>query len=182
MNNLTLIILVSFSVINILYLGSDLFVRKDKNQSNNFEECKKEDPGQQDCQKCNEFLNCKSQKNEKIVRKTKTSTKSKILGNGDLVEQTTVTEVTETITHTENIVEDEPICSDEATSSYYECLESCEIKRKKEESDEIPVVPFEIPVMPFGFKPEDSVENNDESIDIQREYESKEVVEENKFL
>merc|ERR1711892_810377 len=176
MNNLTLIILVSFSVINILYLGSDLFVRKDKNQSNNFEECKKEEPGQQDCQKCNEFLNCKSQKNEKIVRKTKTSTKSKILGNGDLVEQTTVTEVTETI------VEDEPICSDEATSLYYDCLESCEIKRKEEESDEIPVVPFEIPVVPFGFKPEDSVDNNDESINIQRENESKHVVEENKFL
>ena len=33
-----------------------------------------------------------------IVRRTKTKTQSKILGNGDLVEQTVVTEVTETVT------------------------------------------------------------------------------------
>ena len=33
-----------------------------------------------------------------VVRRTKTKTQSRILGNGDLVEQTVVTEVTETVT------------------------------------------------------------------------------------
>eukprot|EP00092_Neocalanus_flemingeri_P041550 GFUD01045250.1.p1 GENE.GFUD01045250.1~~GFUD01045250.1.p1 ORF type:complete len:752 (+),score=243.70 GFUD01045250.1:119-2374(+) len=156
MNNLTLIILVSFSVINVLYLGSDFFTREVENPSN-FENDENEEPEQQDCQKCNEFLNCKSKKNEKIVRKTKTSTKSKILGNGDLVEQTTVTEVTETITHTAPVEEDDEVCSDEGPTSYYECLETCESKRK--EKDEL----NEELIVPFGSKSESLDDNNDET-------------------
>jgi len=189
MNNLTLIILVSFSVINILYLGSDVFLSENKNPLKDAEDCKNEEPEQHNCQKCNEFLNCKSQKNERIVRKTKTSSKSHILGNGDLVEQTTVTEVTETITHSGLSEEDDVICSDK--SSYYECLDTCGRKENNQESEERkkekeePGNDAESPVVPFGCKLEEVptvIHMNNEEDNVEREYEITDKEEGNKLL
>ena len=67
-----------------------------------------------------------SQKFAKIVRKTKTSTTSRISDKGEIVEKTTVTIVTETITHARNVVEDDEDSTDKAASSYFDCIESCE--------------------------------------------------------
>jgi len=154
MNNLTVIILVSFSVINILYMGSDWFTRKEENVPNlQFGECRNEEPDQAGCQKCQEFLGCQAHQNEKIVRKTKTSTKSKILGNGDLVEQTTVTEVIETITHGGNDeIDGRKECLEE-TRSYHDCLETCKDNWKETETQpEKDMNWYDIPAVPFGCK------------------------------
>lgn len=183
MNNLTLIILVSFSVINILYMASDLFVKRVENASKHSGDCRQEEPDLAECQKCNEFLSCQGQTNEKIVRQTKTSTKSKILGNGDLVEQTTVTEVIETITHTGIDEDGSEECSDETTNSYYECLETCNDKWKGREKEKDPEeekdICDDIPVVPFGCKPTENVDDV-KKIDAVGESESEPFVEKEK--
>merc|ERR1711942_323060 len=119
MNNLTLIILVSFSVINIWYMTSDLITPSDGDDPiHQSDRCRTKDQDLQECQKCEEVPpSCQGHKSEKIIRKTKTSTKSKILGNGELVEQTTVTEVIETIIHNpKDDISDQVVCEEESRS------------------------------------------------------------------
>ena len=166
------------------YIGSDLFVKTVENASKHSGDCRQEEPELAECQKCIEFLNCQGQKNEKIVRNTKTSTKSKILGNGDLVEQTTVTEVIETITHTEIDEDGSEDCSDETTDSYYECLETCKDNLKGKEKDpEEKDICDDIPVVPFGCKRSEFVDDikNIDAEDVS-ESESKPLVEKEKFF
>jgi len=155
MNNLTVIILVSFSVINIIYMGSDLFtIGDEKVPKQQFGECKNQGPELQECQK---VKNCNEVKNEKIVRKTKTSTKSKILGNGDLVEQTTVTEVIETIIHNpKDDIHNQVVCQEESSShdatfpdTFNE--EMKDIDAEKSENEDV----WDTPVVAFGNKDSD---------------------------
>ena len=71
-----------------------------------------------------------------VVRRTKTKTQSRILGNGDLVEQTVVTEVTETVTTLVRCDDCRARCPDNTEKINTEEREEREEREEEEELDE----------------------------------------------
>ena len=106
------------------------------------------------------------------MRKTKTSTKSKILGNGDLVEETTVTEVTETITHRTNKEDDSDECADDIDTSYNTCMEAC--KQKSNEKTRSLQLNSDIDTSDIGT--DASLQNLAKSTELKDEEEEEEII------